>query len=163
MYAHACFAEESYVEHGHGAVQSVDRGGIRWTFQSDLRVRLWFLEDGDISLSWCRVSLESYVLSSIFLIIICHRLIWYLVYRSFNSTFYFTKSMWKKKNWIYLNLIGGLRYEKGSRHSLETVSSLFRGAREEHYVVENGLDLREIDGTSSAREITVYVTSNDNV
>lgn len=46
-----CLAEESDVEHSHGAVQSVDRGGIRRALQGDVRVRLRLLEDGHVSLS----------------------------------------------------------------------------------------------------------------
>lgn len=56
--SHLIFPEKSYVEHGHGAVQSIDRGGIRRTLQGDLRVRLRLLEDGDVSFSRCRVSIS---------------------------------------------------------------------------------------------------------
>lgn len=58
------FAEKSYVEHGHGAVQSADRGGIRRALQGDLWVRLRLLEDGDVSLSRRRVSVDFYLIIS---------------------------------------------------------------------------------------------------
>lgn len=60
--SHLIFPEKSYVEHGHGAVQSIDRGGIRRALQGDLRVRLRLLEDGDISVSRCRVSADLFTI-----------------------------------------------------------------------------------------------------
>lgn len=52
------FTEKFNVEHGHRSVQSVDWGRMGWAFQSHLRIRLRFLENGDISFSRRRVSMK---------------------------------------------------------------------------------------------------------
>jgi hypothetical protein len=46
-------AEESDVEHNHGAVQSADRGGVGRALQGHLRVRIRLLENGHLPILRC--------------------------------------------------------------------------------------------------------------
>lgn len=52
-----CLTEEPHVEHDNGSVQPTDWRGVGWTLQGHLRVRIRLLEDCDISLLRCRVSI----------------------------------------------------------------------------------------------------------
>lgn len=48
--------EKLHVEHGYGSIQPTDWGRVRRALQSDVRVRIRFLEDSNVSISRRRVS-----------------------------------------------------------------------------------------------------------
>ena len=50
------FSEKLHVEYSHHSIQSLDRGGMGWALQSDLRIRIRFLEDGHLPIPGCWVS-----------------------------------------------------------------------------------------------------------
>ena len=55
--------EKFYVEHRDHSIQPIDWRGMGRTFQSDLWIRLWFLENGYFSILGCGVSTKKLILS----------------------------------------------------------------------------------------------------
>jgi len=71
------FLEKSHVEHRNRTIQPIDRRGMGRTLQGDLWIRLWLLEDCDISVFRRRVRVHDIRLIILIIILQFSRILFY--------------------------------------------------------------------------------------